>query len=175
MPGEVIFDAGPLISACRSAVGNRAVIDLLLPQVSIIVPTAVYQEVIVAGARYPDAAVAQQRVDAGLIMVQAPRPNSDLAAVLGLYNLGKGETEAIALATEKMGQSQAITLTVDDTLAYMVCDRLKVNKVLFLDLLVRLVQEGLMKSEEATDIIQSVSSRYPRSFVAHTLWMLAQR
>ena len=57
----------------------------------------------------------------------------------------------------------------------MVCDRVKVNKVLFLDFLVMLTREELLGAGEATDIIQSVQNRYPGPFVAHTLRMLAKR
>ena len=170
-----IFEAGPLISACKCAVGNRVVIDFLIPLVSITIPTAVYQEVAVAGSRYPDAAVARQRVDAGSITVETPQPNPDLAAVLALYRLGQGETEAILLTAEKMAQGTTVMLVVDDILAYVVCDRAKVNKLLFLDFLVMLTREGLLGAEEATDIVQSVQNRYPGPFVAHTLQMLAKR
>jgi hypothetical protein len=64
---------------------------------------------------------------------------------------------------------------VDDILAYMVCDRLKINKVLFLDLLVLLTRQNLLGVKETTDIVQSVRSRYPGPFVAHTLQLLTQR
>lgn len=170
-----IFEAGPLISACKCAVRDQVVIDFLTPLVSITIPTAVYQEVVVAGSRYPDAAVAQQRVNAGNITVETPQPNPDLTAVLALYGLGRGETEAILLTAEKMAQGVAVTLVVDDILAYVVCDRVKVNKMLFLDFLVMLTREGLLGIEEATSIVQSVQSRYPGPFVAHTLRMLAKR
>jgi predicted nucleic acid-binding protein len=156
-------------------VGNTVVIDLLIPVVSITLPTAAYQEVVVAGARYPDAAVVRQRVEAGSLRVETPQPHADLATVLALYNLGRGETEAIVLTAEKTAQGADVTLVVDDILAYMVCDRLKISKVLFLDLLVRLTRQGLLGAEETTDIVQSVRSRYPGPFVAHTLQMLTQR
>lgn len=150
-------------------------IDFLAPLTPITIPTAVYQEVVVAGSRYPDAAVAQQQVTAGNITVEAPQPNPDLTAILALYRLGKGETEAILLTAEKMAQEESIILVVDDILAYVVADRVKVNKVLFLDFLVILTREGLVGVEEATDIVQSVQSRYPRPFVAHTLQTLTTR
>jgi predicted nucleic acid-binding protein len=172
---EPIFDAGPLITACKCIVGNKAVIDFLIPIVPITLPTAVYQEVVVAGSRYPDAAVARQRVDAGSIRVETPQFNPDLVADLAFYNLGKGETEAILLTAEKRARGADATLVVDDILAYVVCDRMKINKVLFLDFLVLLTREGLMAGEVVTDIVQSVRSRYPGPFVAHTLGMLAKR
>ena len=93
--------------------GNRVVIDFLIPLVSITIPTAVYQEVVVAGSRYPDAAVARQRVEAGSITVETSQPNPDLAAVLALYRLGQGETEAILLIAEKMAQGTTVTLVVE--------------------------------------------------------------
>jgi hypothetical protein len=64
---------------------NTVVIDLLIPVVSITLPPAAYQEVVVAGTRYPDAAVAGQRVEAGNIRVETLQPNADLATVLALY------------------------------------------------------------------------------------------
>lgn len=172
---EPIFEAGPLISSCKYAVENRKVIDFLTPLVSIMIPAAVHQEVVIAGSRYPDAAVAQQRVNVGSITVETPQLNPDLAMSLSLYELGKGETEAILLTAEKMVQSASIVLVVDDILAYVVCDRMKINKVLFLDFLLMLTEERMLDIKATADIVRAVRSRYPKSFVDHTLHILAKR
>lgn len=169
-----IFEAGPLISACKYTVQDRPVIEVLTSLLPITIPAAVYQEVVMAGSRYPDAAVARQQVEKGRITVETPQPNTDLSALLSLYRLGKGETEAIVLTAEKMVQETAVSLIVDDILAYVVCDRVKVNKLLFLDFLVMLTQEGAMREEEALDIVRNVQSRYPQPFVAHTVHMLTK-
>lgn len=169
-----IFEAGRLISACKAIVKDRAGIDLLTSVVPITIPAAVYQEVVLAGSRYSDAAVARQQIEQGRVAVEAPQPNPDLSSVLSLYRLGRGETEAIMLTAEKMTQEPSTVLVVDDILAYVVCDRVKVNRRLFLDFFMLLTEEGRMQGEEAIDIVRSVQSRYPQSFVAHTVRLLTK-
>ena len=169
-----IFEAGPLISACKASVQDRPVIDMLTAVLPITIPSAVYREVVVAGSRYPDAAVARQQVEHGGLTIEAPQPNENLSAILTFYRLGNGETEAIILAAEKMIQEARTTLVVDDILAYVVCDRVKVKKILFWDFLIMLTKDELLRAEEARAIVQSVQSRYPQPFVAHTLHLLTQ-
>jgi predicted nucleic acid-binding protein len=170
-----ILEAGPLITACKFDVGGTIVIDYLTPVVSITTTTAVRQEVVVAGSHYPDAAVAKARIDAGEITVRSPVSDPDLSSVLAMYGLGLGESEAILLASQEIARDPTTVLVVDDVLAYVVCDRLKVNKLLFLDFLVALVDETLLKVADAKAIVQAVQTRYPKSFVGHTLHMLARR
>jgi len=84
--------------------------------------------------------------------------------------LGKGEKESIALAI-KMVAEVDFTIT-DDRLAYIVIDRMDIKKLLFLDLIVELVERGLMNLELAKSIINAIKSRYPEGFVYHTLKIL---
>ena len=170
-----IFEAGPLITACKFNVGGTVVIDYLTHLVPITITTAVQQEVVVAGAHYPDAAVAKNRISDGEIEVKSPVANLDLSSVLAMYGLGSGESEAIRLASQEMAHDPTTLLVVDDVLAYMVCDRLKINKLLFLDFLVALVDEALLKVASAKAIVQTVRVRYPKGFVDHTLHLLDER
>jgi len=170
-----VFDAGPLITACKSEVNGKAVIDYLAPVTPIAVAPSVQREVTAAGSRYPDAAVANARIRAGKIAVESPVPNPELASVLALYGLGAGECESVLLASHKATLDPTTALVVDDVLAYVVCDRLKVNKLLFLDFLVALAQEGLLSVADARAIARAVQRRYPKGFVDHTLRMLAGR
>ena len=56
---KLIFDAGPLITACRFVAAGQIVIDHLLAACDITIASSVRDEVVVAGKRYPDAKIAQ--------------------------------------------------------------------------------------------------------------------
>ncbi len=50
----VIFDAGPLITACKFYAQGQLVIDHLLPECHLVIAESVEEEVVVQGAAYPD-------------------------------------------------------------------------------------------------------------------------
>ncbi len=64
-----VFDAGPLITACKFESGGKLVVDHLLSGCSIIIAASVEEEVAVLGAGYPDGVVAGQRIAEGFIRV----------------------------------------------------------------------------------------------------------
>ena len=76
------------------------------------------------------------------------------------YNLGRGEKEAIRVCLEKKGKISY--LITDDRLTYVVCDRMKIPKVFFLDLVIEIVKQGEIEREFAEKIIRVVSSRYSK-------------
>jgi predicted nucleic acid-binding protein len=118
--------------------------------------------------RYVDAIIADERIKTGRIEVrdvELPFEN-----VLNYYGLGAGEKEAIVLAHEI--EAEIDFLVIDDKLGYIVCDRLGINKAFFLDLILELVEKGMMTDELARNIIEAVKPRYSEGLIQHSLWIL---
>jgi predicted nucleic acid-binding protein len=167
---DLILDAGPLITICKFEVAGRLVIDHILGCCRITVAASVRDEVIVSGARYPDAKEAQRRIEHGEISVLAPSPHPDLEALITPYGLGDGERDSILL-TEHVDLRVA-TLVIDDHLAYLVSDRLGRRKRFLLDLIVDLFNTAGLSQRLAMEMARAVQSRYPPAFVEHTLLLL---
>ena len=165
---QVVFDAGPLITSCKFSVRGRLVLDFVLDGCSVTIPSAVGGEVMRAPTKFEDAREARQRVDTGKIQVAMPQPDPSMQAILDLYGLGEGEEQSILL----MHQQEFTSLIVDDHLAYLVADRLRVSKRFFLDLIVCLQQAGQLNVTDARAIVHAVQPRYPPAFVEHTFRML---
>jgi predicted nucleic acid-binding protein len=127
----------------------------------------VYNEVIVAGAAYPDAALVQGMVASGQIVVESPPVSG--ATVLDSYKLGRGEKESMILT---LTQPDVDYLVVDDRLAFIVSDRMTAPKILLADLLVELVWKGFMERELAEKILKAIEPRYAPGFIPHTLKIL---
>jgi len=167
---RLIFDAGPLITACKFSVAGRLVIDHILDHCPLAVAASVRDEVVLAGARYPDAHVAQQRIEREQIAVLVPKPGSGREALIAPYNLGDGERDSILLAGDAH-LSEAV-LVVDDHLAYLVCDRLGQRKRFLLDTIVDLVDAGMLDKSLAMDMVETIRTRYSPAFVEHTKLLL---
>ncbi|MBN1878321.1 MAG: hypothetical protein JXA33_29150 [Anaerolineae bacterium] len=166
----VIFDAGPLITTCKFGVDGRWIIDCILDHCAVVIATSVYDEVVLAGVRYPDAQRARQRIDRGQIEVVSPLSEPALSTILALYALGQGECDSISLTQHPT--LLTATLVLDDHLAYLVSDRLGYRQRFLLDLIVDLVDEGELALSMAQAIVREICSRYPLAFVEHTLFML---
>jgi hypothetical protein len=161
-----------LITACKFQAEGQLIIDHVLACRQIVIPAAVHSEVVIAGARFPDAQEARRRADAGRIEIVKPLLDADLVRVMDLYGFGEGEQEAIGLMYEDGFQDA--TLVVDDHLAYLVSDRLGVPKLFLLDLIVRLVREKQLTVALGCGMVEAVHTRYPEAFVEHTLLILEQ-
>jgi predicted nucleic acid-binding protein len=90
--------------------------------------------------------------------------------VMALYGLGRGEQAAMALAFILKTEIDYVVL--DEKLAYIVCDRLNLPKLFFLDLVLKLVEHGTLSKEIGREIIQVVTPRYSTGMVAHSLQIL---
>ena len=167
---SLIFDAGPLITACRFSAAEQLVIDHILSCCQVVVATSVRDEVVVAGARYPDAQRAQQRIEQARITVLSPSDDSDLEILIAPYDLGDGERDTILLAGHP--ELQDPVLVIDDPLAYLVSDRLGKQKRFLLDVIADLVKTGKVDAKLATEIVEAVRTRYPPAFVEHTMLLL---
>jgi hypothetical protein len=167
---DLLFDAGPLITACKFSARNRPIIDHILSCSRVAIATSVRDEVVIAGARYPDARTAQKRIEQGRIAVFSPPENSDLAMLIAVYGLGDGERDTILLA-DRSGLQEPV-LVIDDHLAYLVSDRMGKPKRFLLDVLIDLVNAGKMDEKLALEIVESIRTRYPPAFVEHTMLLL---
>lgn len=167
---NLIFDAGPLITACKFSAVDRPVIDHILNCCRVVVATSVRDEVIVAGARYPDAQMAQQRIEQDRIAVLSPPEDHDLERLIAPYDLGNGERDTILLAGH--ADLQEPVLVIDDHLAYLVSDRLGKQKRFLLDVIADLVKTEMVDERLAVEIVEAIRTRYPPAFVEHTMLLL---
>ena len=167
---KLILDAGPLITACKFSVAGRMVIDYLLEACEIVVAESVRAEVVIAGARYADAKVAQERLNQGQIAALLAPTDSGLEELLAPYGLGDGEQDSILL-TEHIELQDAI-LVIDDHLAYLVSDRLGRRKRFLLDVIADLASVRALDMGAAEEIVRAIQTRYPSAFVEHTLLLL---
>jgi predicted nucleic acid-binding protein len=166
-PLKVIVDSASLITAAKFTVDGHTVVEHLAHCCLVRITPAVHNEVILAGATYPDAAHVQALVTDGHITVVSP-PVSE-ASVLDGYKLGRGEKESIIQA---LTLPDTDYLVVDDRLAFVVSDRMTVPKILLVDLLVELVWKGFMERQLAEKMLGAITPRYAPGFIPHTLTML---
>jgi predicted nucleic acid-binding protein len=166
-PLKVVVDSASLITAAKFTVDGHTVVEHLAHYCLLRITPAVHNEVILAGAAYPDAAHVQAMVTDGRITVVAS-PVSD-ASVLDGYKLGRGEKASIILM---LTQPDTDYLVVDDRLAFVVSDRMTVPKILLVDLLVELVWKGDMERQLAEKLLAAIAPRYAPGFIPHTLTIL---
>ena len=160
-----VFDSSALITCCQCVVQGGFVLDHILDFCAMWIPQAVADEVTVGYMRYPDAAIARDRIDGEKILVKEVLLLE--GNILDPYKLGQGEKEVLALAS-----NTNLPLVTDDRLAFVVADRLGVQRRLFLDLLVDLVEQKRMQRKLAEEITHAVAFRYGAGFVEHTLRIL---
>jgi predicted nucleic acid-binding protein len=164
---KLVVDSASLITAAKFIVDGFTVAEHIAERCRLVIVPAVYNEVIIAGAAYQDAARMQGMITAGRITVEAPSISG--GTVLDSYKLGQGEKESMILA---LTQPDLDYLVVDDRLAFIVSDRMAIRKVLLVDLLVELVWKELMERVLAEKILRVIESRYAPGFIAHTLRIL---
>jgi hypothetical protein len=167
---RLIFDAGPLITACKFGVAGRLIIDHILDHCPVVIAASVRDEVVIAGASYSDAKAARQRIDRGQISVLEPDPDSEKGELIAPYNLGDGERDSIFLAGN--ASLTDTVLVMDDHLAYLVCDRLGQRKRFLLDTIVDLAEAKALDRHLAMDMVETICTRYPPAFVEHTRLLL---
>ena len=165
---RIIFESGPLITSCKFQVEGKPIVDLILDFCEIVIPPSVKREVIEEGYRYPDSIIAKERSNQGRIVVKNLSGSQD--RILKMYKLGDGEREAIQLYQEQRDSPDY--LVIDDNLAYIVSDRLRLKKIFLLDLVLELVKRDKIKKDSARKIIEVVRSRYSEGFIEHSLEML---
>ncbi len=145
-----VTNSGPLIVMAK--INHLHLLPVLYGEV--IIPPAVYHEVVVVGqARgYSDAAALQAFLDSrGWQSSQPPEMPSQLT---GEARLGKGEREAIALAL----QHQSLLL-VDEVYARSVATRLGIETVGSLGILVEAYRKGNLAPEVLEELLLTMERR----------------
>jgi predicted nucleic acid-binding protein len=164
----VVFDAGPLITACRFETQGKLVIDHLLAGCHIVIAPSVEEEVAVLGAGYPDGVVAGERIAQGGIRV-IPVADRRWARHLAAYAVGDGERDSIELC----GQVEEVEAVVtDDYLAFVAATRLDLKAWMLPDLVVKSARRESLTVRVAAAILETVRSRYRAGVIEHSLAQL---
>lgn len=145
-----VTDSGPLIVLAK--LGHLHLLSALYEQV--IVPQAVYREVVTTGRAqgYPDAEAIRAFLQAnGWSPTELIETVSELP---GDARLGQGEHQAIALA----GQHQA-HLLMDEALARSVAEGLGLKTVGSLGILVEAYRQGLLTGGLLEQLLLTIESR----------------
>lgn len=164
----VVFDAGPLITACKFETQGKLVIDHLLSGCHIVIAPSVEEEVAVLGAGYPDGVVAGERIAQSGILVM-PVVDRRWARHLAAYALGDGERDSIELCGQVEGVEALVT---DDYLAFVAATRLDLKAWMLPDLVVRLARHGSLPVRMAAAILETIRSRYRVGVIEHSLAQL---
>jgi predicted nucleic acid-binding protein len=164
-----VFDAGPLITACKFTCEDKPVIDFLLPGCRIVIAPAVEREVAILGARYADGVIAGERIARGVIEVMAVRERLWLTR-LSEYALGAGERDSMELCRQVVSDA----LISDDYLAFITATWLGLNVWMLPDLVVELVRRGSLTKLRAEVILEIIRSRYRRGVIDHSLVQLQE-
>jgi predicted nucleic acid-binding protein len=164
----VVFDASPLITACKFETQGKLVIDHLLSGCHIVIAPSVEEEVAVPGAGYPDGVIAGERIAQGGIPVM-PVADRRWAQQLAAYVLGDGERDSIELCGQVEGVEALVT---DDYLAFVAATRLDLKAWMLPDLVVELARRGSLTVRVAAAILETVRSRYRVGVIEHSLAQL---
>jgi len=114
-----VFDAGPLITACKFEADAQLAIDHFLSVCRVVIVPSVEEEVAVLGAAYADGRAAAERIVANRIDVVAVASRQYTQHLAG-YALGDGECDSIELCSQLGAQA----LVLDDYLAFIAAARL---------------------------------------------------
>jgi len=166
----VVFDAGPLITACKFESQGKLVIDHLLAECRIMISSSVEEEVAVLGAGYPDGLAAGERIVQGAIQVESVATRK-WTRHLADYALGNGEKDSIELC----GQVEKVeALVTDDYLAFVTVIRLGLKAWMLPDLVLELVRRGSLTTELAEAILKAIRPRYRAGVIEHSLVYLQE-
>lgn len=165
---KLIFDSNSLITGCKCRIHDTPIINYFLGKCKIFIPDAVKVEVVDAGSAYIDSAYAKTLMEKGNISIKSVSEASN--DILLHYKLGNGEREAIMINLSS--REEFDYFVTDDRLAFVVCDRLQIKKILFIDLIVEFVKRKFLEITIAKEIVKALESRYQKGFIYHTLKIL---
>jgi len=163
----VVFDASPLITACKFETQGKLVIDHLLSGCHIVIAPSVEEEVAVLGAGYPDGVIAGERIAQSIPVI--PVADRRWAQQLAAYVLGDGERDSIELCGQVEGVEALVT---DDYLAFVAATRLDLKAWMLPDLVVELARRGSLTVRIAAAILETVRYRYRVGVIEHSLAQL---
>jgi predicted nucleic acid-binding protein len=165
----VVFDAGPLITACRFAVEGRLIVDYIAQACYILIAPSVEEEVAVRGAGYPNGLAAGERIVRGDIQVVPLRTRRWTAHLAGCA-LGDGERDSIELCA----QTNAEALVTDDYLAFVTATRLGLRAWMLPDLIVQLVRPGGLSAPMAKMMLEVIRPRYRKGVIEQSMAQLEE-
>lgn len=166
----VVFDAGPLIMACKFELSGKLLIDHLQSGVCVVIAPTVEEEVAISGARYPDGRAAGERIARGDIQVR-PVETHVWTPHLAEYAMGKGEQESIELCGQL---ADADALITDDYLAFVASTRLGQRTWMLPDLIVEVAEVNLLAQSTAKALLEVIRPRYRPGVIAHSLARLQE-
>lgn len=166
----VVFDANPLITACKFVAQGELVVDHLLSGCRIVITSTVEKEVAVLGAGYPDGVAAGERIGRGVVQV-IPILDRRWDRHLAGYAMGDGERDSIELCGQA-GEVEA--LVTDDYLAFVAATRLGLKAWMLPDLVVELAERGSLTIEVVGAILDVVRPRYRVGVIEHSLTRLQE-
>ena len=167
---KVVFDSGPLITACKFEVEQKLVIDYLLTYCSILIASSVEEEVAVLGSNYSDGVAAGERIEGGkikVVNVSHRRWNEHLHG----YALGKGEQDSIELCGQEANVQAFVT---DDHLAFIAASRLGLDVWMLPDLVLALRKRENLANREAKAILEVIRPRYRAGVIEYSLEKLRE-
>jgi len=155
----IVFDAPTLILIARAEL-----LDLFLANVGL--PVAIPNEVAreCCGPKKGfDAVMIQKALDESRIKTIAVRNRSLVAKLQADFNLGRGEAEAIALASNEKAQ----LLGIDDKNGINACKLLGLGFTTAVGILVRTREKGLLEGPEALEKLARLAKygRYKESII----------
>ena|SRR3989304_8466415 len=155
----IIFDSSTLILLTRTDLLERFMSSLNDP---IVIPKAVERESC-EEKESVDALVIQRAIREKKIRVKALKASKLAQKICKDFSLGQGETEAIVLAYSE----KARLLATDDRRAILACRLLKIPYTTAIDILVRMVQKGLLTKDEAQVKLDALEryGRYKRGIL----------
>lgn len=146
----MIIDSSTLILAAKTGL-----LDHIIKNKELEITNKVKEESIVAKESF-DSKIIEQRISENKIKVKEIKDVELYDKLIKDFNLGKGEAEAIVLASEKNK-----TILVDDKKAINSCKILNIKFATALNILVKLHKDNKIKKEE-TRIILNKLKKYGR-------------
>jgi predicted nucleic acid-binding protein len=166
----VVFDAAPLITACKFEAHGKVVIDHVLSGCRLMIAPRVEEEVAVLGAAYPDGVVAGERIARSeILMVPITKPK--WTRHLAAYALGDGERDSIELCGQ---ETEIDALVTDDYLAFVTATRQGLKAWMLPDLVVELAERGKVKFEVAESILVAIRTRYRQDVIEQSVARLRE-
>lgn len=161
----VVFDASPLMTACKFELQGQLVIDHLLSGCRRVIAPKVEEEVAVLGASYPDGVAAGERIAWGTLRV-VPLAERQWVQHLTAYALGDGEKDAMELCGQV---AEVEALVTDDSLAFVTATRLGLQAWMLPDVVLALAERGHVAVEVAEAILAVIRPRYHAGVIEHSV------
>jgi uncharacterized protein len=148
----VLANATPLIALARCGL-----FDLLrLLYGRIVLPPAVYREVVIEGRGRPGAAESEAAIVAGWIEVLSPQDPEAVQRLQATFRLGDGESEVLALAQER----GATLVLIDEELGFRRADAMGVTVLRTVGVLLQAKAHGLIATvKEPLDALRAEGFR----------------